>query len=43
MLLSHSAIKPKHLNTVCGSNGIQTHSHLIRNQTLNHFAKLAKW
>ena len=29
-------------NTLCESNGIQTHNHLVRKQTLNHFAKLAK-
>ena len=30
-------------NTICDSNGIQTHNHLVRKRTLNHFAKLAKW
>ena len=25
------------------SNGIRTHSHLVRKRTLNHLAKLAKW
>ena len=46
MLLSHSAIQRKHLNTilyVTASNGIQTHNHLVRKRTLNHFVKLAKW
>ena len=28
---------------MCGSNGTQTHNHLIRKRTLNHFAKQAKW
>ena len=27
----------------CGSNGTQTHNHLVRKGTLNHLAKLAKW
>ena len=26
-----------------GSNWIRTHDHLVRRQTLNHLAKLAKW
>ena len=43
MLLSHSAIWQKHLNIICVSNGIQTHNHLGRKWTLNHFAKQAKW
>ena len=30
-------------NTICDSNSIQTHNHLVRKRTLNHFAKLAKW
>ena len=25
------------------SNGIWNHNHLVRKQTLNHLAKLAKW
>ena len=29
-------------NAICDSNGIQTHNHLVRKGTLNHFAKLAK-
>ena len=28
-------------NTICDSNGIQTHNHLVRKRTLNHFAKLS--
>ena len=30
-------------NTICDSNGIQTHNHLVRKRTLNHFAKLVEW
>ena len=30
-------------NTICDCNSIQTHNHLVRKRTLNHFAKLAKW
>ena len=30
-------------NAICDSSGIQTHNHLVRKRTLNHFAKLAKW
>ena len=29
--------------SLIGSNGIQTHNHLVCKQTLNHLAKLAKW
>ena len=30
-------------NTICDSNGIQTHNHLVRKQTFDVFSKLAKW
>ena len=29
--------------SLCDINGIRTHNHLVRKQTLNHLAKLAKW
>ena len=30
-------------NSMSDSNGIQTHNHLVCQQTLNHLAKLSKW
>ena len=30
-------------NTICDSNGIETHNHLVRKRTLDHFAKPVKW
>ena len=30
-------------STICDSNRIQTHNHLVGKRTLNHFAKLTKW
>ena len=30
-------------NTICDSSDIQTHNHLVRKRTLNHFVKLAEW
>ena len=32
----------RHIWSLSGSNGIQTHSYLVRKQTLIHLAKLAK-
>ena len=32
-----------HIWSLSSSNDIRTHNHLVRKQTLNHLAKLAKW
>ena len=32
-----------HIWNLSDSNGIRTHNHLVRKQTLNHLAKLTKW
>ena len=31
------------IGSLCDSNGIQTHNHLVCKWTLNHLAQLAKW
>ena len=31
------------MSRLSDSNGIRTHNHLVRKETLNHLAKLAKW
>ena len=33
----------RHIWSLCDSNVIRTHNHLIRKRTLNHLASLAKW
>ena len=33
----------RHIWSLSDSNGIRTHNHLFRKQTLNHLAKPAKW
>ena len=30
-------------NTICDSNGIWVHNHLVRKWTINHFGKMVKW
>ena len=33
----------RHIWSLSNSNEIRTHNHVVRKQTLNHLAKLAKW
>ena len=39
----HLAWSRRHIWNLSDCNGIRTHKHLIRERTLNHLAKLAKW
>ena len=43
MYILRKTQKLKNIKISSDTNGNQTHNHLVRKQTLNHLAKLAKW